>query len=211
MIIFGILCVAIGLAGTLYGEMKNLMRWQSICKPVASGGFLLVAFQGVSGQSTFSILIVIGLMFSCLGDIFLIGKSKKAFLFGLCSFLLAHLLYSGAFIVNGFELLPFLYALLPAGMMTVIVIRWLLPIVDKKMKVPVLAYISVITLMLLFASATCHQQNGRILLSGAMLFTISDLFVARQRFSKKDSLNRLIGLPLYYLAQVLFALSLTMH
>ncbi len=40
-----------------------------------------------------------------------------------------------------------------------------------------------------------------------MLFYLSDLFVARERFVTSAFVNRLVGLPLYYGGQVLLALS----
>jgi uncharacterized membrane protein YhhN len=50
--------------------------------------------------------------------------------------------------------------------------------------------------------------SGRIMVvGGALLFYISDLFVARDRFIKKEFLNRLIGLPLYYAGQFILAFS----
>ncbi|TFG38533.1 MAG: hypothetical protein E4H39_00070 [Syntrophobacterales bacterium] len=42
---------------------------------------------------------------------------------------------------------------------------------------------------------------------GALCFYFSDIFVARDRFFRKEFLNRLIGLPLYYLGQFLLAFS----
>jgi len=43
--------------------------------------------------------------------------------------------------------------------------------------------------------------------SGASRFYISDLFLARDRFVKKEPANRFIGLPLYYIGQFLLAFS----
>jgi hypothetical protein len=42
---------------------------------------------------------------------------------------------------------------------------------------------------------------------GALAFTASDVSVARDRFVRAQFLNRAWGLPLYYCAQVLLALS----
>ena len=50
------------------------------------------------------------------------------------------------------------------------------------------------------------QPDTRILL-GAVVFATSDILVARQRFVVRSLANRVLGLPMYYLAQVLFALS----
>ena len=44
---------------------------------------------------------------------------------------------------------------------------------------------------------------------GALLFYLSDLFVARHRFVTTEFLNRGFGLPIYYAGQVLIALSIS--
>jgi hypothetical protein len=50
--------------------------------------------------------------------------------------------------------------------------------------------------------------SGRIVVFvGAFSFYFSDLFVARDRFLKKEFLNRLVGLPMYYTGQFLLAFS----
>jgi uncharacterized membrane protein YhhN len=43
--------------------------------------------------------------------------------------------------------------------------------------------------------------------AGAMGFYFSDLFVARERFLKKSFVNKMIGLPLYFIGQFLLAFS----
>ncbi|HNT86971.1 MAG TPA: lysoplasmalogenase family protein [Candidatus Hydrogenedentes bacterium] len=40
---------------------------------------------------------------------------------------------------------------------------------------------------------------------GAVLFYVSDVMVARDRFVKSDAWNRWIGLPLYYGGQMVLA------
>jgi hypothetical protein len=42
---------------------------------------------------------------------------------------------------------------------------------------------------------------------GALLFAASDLAVARDQFVRPGLANRMVGLPLYYAAQVLLALA----
>jgi len=74
------------------------------------------------------------------------------------------------------------------------------------MQTPVMAYIVVITLMVIAAGGVFGDLQlslpGRFLvLNGAFSFYLSDVFVARQRFMQPSFLNRLIGLPLYYLGQ----------
>jgi len=40
-----------------------------------------------------------------------------------------------------------------------------------------------------------------------LFFYLSDLFVARNQFMKKAYINRLVGLPLYFIGQFLLAFS----
>jgi uncharacterized membrane protein YhhN len=48
--------------------------------------------------------------------------------------------------------------------------------------------------------------DARIVL-GSVAFFLSDIAVARNRFVAPGSVNRSVGLPLYYTGQVLLALS----
>jgi len=58
-------------------------------------------------------------------------------------------------------------------------------------------------------AGTSLSYGGRLfVLGGAFLFYLSDLFVARNQFVKPDFINRLFGLPLYYLGQFFLAFSI---
>ena len=88
---------------------------------------------------------------------------------------------------------------------------WLIPYLGS-MKIPVLLYILVISMMLVIAWSVTGNLGllplGRtMIVAGAFIFYLSDMFVARDRFYKKEFLNRLIGLPLYYTGQFLLAFS----
>jgi uncharacterized membrane protein YhhN len=89
---------------------------------------------------------------------------------------------------------------------------WLRPHL-RAMLVPVGIYILVITSMVtgawaVFAGTSLSFEGRCFILAGAFLFYLSDLFVARNQFVKRDFINRLIGLPLYYLGQFLLAFSI---
>jgi uncharacterized membrane protein YhhN len=91
------------------------------------------------------------------------------------------------------------------------VFMWLKPHLGK-MAAPVIAYVVVITVMLMGAMGVLRsgglQPFGQWLVFwGALLFYISDLFVARQRFVAPSYLNRAVGLPLYYIGQYMLAYS----
>ena len=50
-----------------------------------------------------------------------------------------------------------------------------------------------------------------ILIPGAILFYVSDIFVARQRFVSAGYSNSILGLPQYYTAVWCFAVSIWLH
>jgi uncharacterized membrane protein YhhN len=85
--------------------------------------------------------------------------------------------------------------------------RWLLPHVSAGMKPPVLAYIAVISVMVALGAGAFGATHLPTLLTAPVAFYLSDLAVARDRFVQRSFVNRLWGLPLYYAAQVMFAVS----
>ena len=93
-----------------------------------------------------------------------------------------------------------------------VIFRWLHPYLNE-MKMPVLLYIIIISCMVVGAFAVMGSPRlplpGRLLVfGGALSFYLSDIFVARDRFRETQFLNRLVGLPLYYLGQFLLAFSI---
>ena len=73
------------------------------------------------------------------------------------------------------------------------------------MRLPVVAYVIVITAMVAAAVGTALRTEAWLLLVGAAAFYLSDLSVARDRFVASGFGNRLWGLPLYFFAQMLLA------
>jgi uncharacterized membrane protein YhhN len=91
------------------------------------------------------------------------------------------------------------------------VFLWLRPHLGG-MKIPVFFYVVIISLMVVGAWSLLIDgglgiESRIVIFTGALLFYFSDIFVARDRFLKKEFLNRLIGLPLYYAGQFLLAFS----
>ncbi len=97
-------------------------------------------------------------------------------------------------------------AAVAVAIIAVFVWRWLAPHVGD-MAAPVIAYVVVISVMVVLAFGAFGDGATWLIPLGATLFSISDLFVARNQFVAPDTVNRMWGLPLYYLAQVLLALS----
>jgi uncharacterized membrane protein YhhN len=85
--------------------------------------------------------------------------------------------------------------------------RWLLPHVEADMRGPVIAYMGIISLMVALAAGVAHRPGGMAILIGALLFYVSDIFVARQAFVASGIINPTFGLPLYFGGQAILASS----
>lgn len=75
----------------------------------------------------------------------------------------------------------------------------------QKMRGPVLLYMGILGVTLVPAWGGAAPRTASW---GILLFAVFDFFVLRQRFVVAASVNRFIGLPLYYAGQTLLAWSL---
>jgi uncharacterized membrane protein YhhN len=192
--------VAVGLFLVLHvaADARGAALARALGKIAASAAFIVLALsRGV--DTAFDRLVLAGLVLSAAGDVLLLSARSQAFLAGLVAFLLAHLAYAAAFAPVARPSAMLAIAIAAAG---VLVLRWLWPRLGG-MKVPVVVYCLAISAMLWLALGV-GRTEVRL---GAILFYASDLFVARDRFAAPGRLNRLVGLPLYYAAQVLLALA----
>lgn len=192
----------------LFGERPQSTRARIIIKGPTSALFIATAVLSGCLETSWGTLVLAGLVLSWLGDVLLIGQNRAAFLAGLVAFLLGHVAYGAAFVERGLDLaggaLPTLgVALIPAALVG----RWLLPKVDQKMKLAVLAYMVVITIMVALAGGTVAAHGRPLLLLGAIVFWLSDVSVATDRFAGGTFTNRVWGLSFYYGGQLLLALS----
>jgi uncharacterized membrane protein YhhN len=201
---------AIAVAGLLlFGEWRGQRGARWLFKPLASLLFVVAAFLE-EPRTPYDWLIVAGLALGAIGDVALIPSSRRWFLAGLVAFLLGHLAYVAAIAARPepWQLEPRVVA--PACLASLAAYLYLRPHLGR-MRLPVVAYVLVITAMLAAAGSLAASPGvagaGSIALAAA-LFYLSDLTVARSRFVPGAGLpDRLVGLPLYYGAQFLFALS----
>jgi uncharacterized membrane protein YhhN len=206
LLLSGCALTLVAMVGFLVAEWRESAIGKWIAKPLASAGFVGAALAAGALESAYGRWVLGALAFSWLGDVLLIPHST--FIFGLASFLVGHLLFAGAFIARGvdptFALIAGAVSLIPL----VVVARWLLPHVEKKMRAPVVAYMIAISVMVSLAVGSFVNRPSSVsALTGAIAFYLSDLSVARDRFVAPGFVNRLWGVPLYYIAQLLFALS----
>ncbi|NQV06984.1 lysoplasmalogenase [bacterium] len=176
-------------------------------KAAASTAFIATALSAGATDTAYGRWVLVALVFSWVGDVALVSTARHWFLVGLSAFLLGHVAYAIGFGARGADVAAALIAaavlLVPAG----VVLRWLWPHLPGQLRGPVVAYVVVITAMVAMAAGTVSANATPVILIAAIAFYVSDLLVARDRFAAPGMINRYWGLPLYYLAQVLFALS----
>jgi uncharacterized membrane protein YhhN len=183
-----------------------------VFKPLTT--LLIIAYAWPRGRSCPDTRrwVLAGLMLSLCGDVALLWP-QQGFLFGLVSFLLAHLAYLWAFTRRGVRLaarpLPFVvYAAVAAA------ILWQLwPGVPAGLRLPVLAYVLCLASMAAQAAVLGLQpgglagddggrhRRGVVLALGGALFLASDALLATNKFAMPLPLSGLWILASYWLAQ----------
>jgi uncharacterized membrane protein YhhN len=199
------------LLGLLYYEKKANGKLALITKSILSLLFVIAALIQPRSIPAYYDYLLMGLLFCLIGDVCLALPQKKAFMAGLVAFLVGHVFY-----IFSFLSLTQIYYWISAWLFIIFCISalifiWLRPHLNS-MLIPVLFYILVITVMASGAWAvfwkSSFQISGKLfILLGALCFYLSDVFVARNKFVREEYRNRLLGLPLYYAGQFLFAFS----
>lgn len=156
----------------------------------------------------YTALIIFGLVFSLMGDIFLMLKSDK-FMQGLVSFLIAHIFYIVAFLDSA-KIGLNLYAIIPIAFIGIVFLAVLLPKTGQ-LKIPVLIYALVLQAMVITADMfyqTVLTPGSLMVLIGAIWFMLSDSILAFARFVKTFKFAQMAVLSTYYIAQTFIVLSL---
>ncbi len=163
-------------------------------------------------ENAFIKIIVNALFFSWLGDLALMFDSfdQRTFLIGLLAFLFAHLRYINFFsIVRMGEKIK-----LKPGLILIVAVYYsgliFLLLNDlHEMKIPVIIYGIVISIMLLLALHMLFIKNkeaGKLLMLGALLFVISDSILAINKFYQSFELASIFIMLTYGMAQLLITL-----
>jgi uncharacterized membrane protein YhhN len=202
--------VVASVAALLVAEHRERPRAAFVAKTLASLGFVALGVLHVDGSDgALGRFLVLGLTLAAGGDVALAIRGERSFLIGLGLFLLGHALYVVAFA----SAVPVASWTSPWGALPVLFTSaayvWLSPRLGS-MKVPVIFYMLTITVMVVGALAvlTSDVHGRELLFGGAVLFYLSDLSVARDRFVSPGFFNKVWGLPAYYAGQLLLAWAL---
>ncbi|TDR22630.1 lysoplasmalogenase [Marinicella litoralis] len=192
-------------------ESRNQTALASKTKFLASLAFVGFAWDMGAMNSTYGQWVFIGLLMSLMGDVLLTLKGHKhAFISGLLFFMLAHLFYAWAFFKTGFNGSKLPMTLPTVILAVTITALWLRPHLTGLYAFAIPVYLFVIAVMLIFAWSNLSVTAWWWIVTGATLFAMSDLLVARNRFIQANSIHRIIGLPKYYLAQLMLAYSINL-
>lgn len=190
----------------------KVKRLRYFSKPAALAA-LILWFSLLGGWRGTLVWFGLGLVFSLLGDIFLL-RADRAFLFGLSAFLIGHLCY-----IVGFSASPIdwdaglLLPLAAVALLAVFIGRHILRGLKRgdsysRLKKPVLAYMTVIALMLLSALACFFRPAwslpaAALSAAGAVSFLASDSILASDRFVRQRWWAAATLMVTYHIGQVL--------
>lgn len=153
--------------------------------------------------------VLLALLFSLGGDVLLMFQNKQSlfFLLGLSSFLVAQIFYIIFFFtIKNKERISFKPQFFIAVIIYYAVLIYLLYPGLGEMKVPVLVYGVVISIMLLLALHTLFLKNiiaGRMMAIGAIFFVLSDSLIAINKFFQPLNEANIFVMITYGIAQLL--------
>lgn len=198
----------IAAALTISAEYHGPKRLGYISKPLTLVFIISIAFlPKYPVSAVYKYMIIAGLICSLIGDVFLMLPSDR-FVLGLVSFLIAHIFYATAFLLEGNQAV-WSWVAVPLVVYGAVMLACLWRGLGK-LKVPVIVYMLVLLLMTWIATSRFFitEQSGSSLAAiGAVLFVASDSILALDKFRKGFRLAQLLILATYFVAQCLIALS----
>jgi uncharacterized membrane protein YhhN len=190
---------------------KKWIRLEYLAKPAV----MIVLFLWLwtsTGLDGAPLWFGIGILLSLAGDIMLMISLDRLFLAGLVSFLLAHIAYLIGFNIPIPKISAWgLIMAVVIGLGAVRVMRRIIaPLASKgqaRMRTPVILYSAVISLMLLSAMMKLTDiswtANAAVWVSvGALLFYLSDVILAWNKFVAPIQHGRIYNIGAYHLGQI---------
>ncbi len=205
---YTVLCwfLCIGLSGAyLLGRQNGMWPVGAMAKTLASTAFVAVAVMNGAFLTVYGQLILAALILSWFGDLLLLSSRHTYLLAGIAAFFLAHIAFAAAFTRLMVDTVSFTTALVVTSAVGAAILLWLWKYLAGLYRAAVPAYIAAIAVMSSLAIAA-NDAPALPVAAGAVLFAISDVAVAEERFVEPHH-GRAWGLPLYYVAQLVLASS----
>ena len=179
--------------------------WTYTLTIIASTGFVLTAVAGRPWKHRYGGLMLSGLCLCAAGDI----AGIHNFNWGAVFFLAAHIAFSGAFYIERGGGKRVVASVMLVILFDLFLVSWLLPHVPGRDRWLVLSYMTMLSLMVVLSSGVRLPAWRLLPAAGAVLFFISDIFVARWKYVYPSGVNAYFCYPMYYLSCVCFALSIS--
>ncbi len=186
-----------------------------LVKPLICISLAVYLIRTCNMQTGFNRLAFAALLFSCFGDSFLLFAAAypNFFIYGLVSFLVAHIVYAIAFF-RDFKNDPqaskvFGHAMLfIMGVFSLSYYSWIRDYLND-LRIPVMAYMFVISIMAILAGYRYKRVNllsFRLIYIGAIFFIASDSLLAYNKFVEPFPLSGIAIMGTYMLAQYLIVM-----
>lgn len=198
LLVIGLLTAASGVAAVVADRAGRGPAFY-LLKPLTT--VFIIALAALAPTSDYRTLLLVGLVLSLAGDVALMFSSNRAFLLGLGSFLLAHLAFVFAFLLRMPAFEPPLWTLLPVLLGLAVFVKLL------RGAGPLLPAVAVYGAALLAMVLTAASTGDALLISGALLFLLSDSLLGLRRFVGEFRYAQALILGTYWPAIALMALS----
>jgi uncharacterized membrane protein YhhN len=179
-----------------------------VAKPLTMIALIAVALELNVSSDLERGAFVVALVFSLIGDVFLMLPGERWFVYGLGSFLAGHLAYVVGLWIGGVSLAAFAVGVLVVALAVVLlglrIIRAVRASDAPELALPVSMYVGVISLMVASAIGT----ESAVAIVGASLFYASDALIAWNRFIHEYAWGRVAIMITYHLGQIALVLSL---
>lgn len=207
------LCLA---AVFLWQESRKNYVPAVLLKGLASACFVILGFALKNGSQTAN-LIVTGLLLGCIADVLLNlryvfeKKGQLIFLVGIVVFLSGHVFYLAAILAGARH---WLICVVTGAILTALLMMWIFKRITAKKAFKIFGVVYIGAIMLLNCVAIGNLLAAPspftvIFALGSLLFLISDIVLILNTFGKQTRQSlRIANISLYYVGQLLIALSL---
>lgn len=213
-----ILCLVL-MAAFIYAEHREQWVAGVILKGLASACFVILGILGSRGavDARFAGFVVAGLAVGAVADVLLnlryVYKKWGTLLFavGTLVFLVGHVLYTIA--VWPRAAVPWLFVIVGAAA-TFFIMRWIFSQIEAKkaLKIIGIFYVGIVVILncLALSALFAHfSAQSFVFVLGTALFLASDVILILNTFGGDPQFKRrMLNLSLYYVGQILIALSL---
>ena len=207
------LCLA---AVFLLQESKKRYVPAVILKGLASACFVILGFL-LSGGSPTAKLVTAGLLLGCIADVLLNlrmvfpKKGQLIFLVGIVVFLSGHILYLIAILKGAAH---WWICVIIGVALTALLMKWIFTRITAKKAFKIFGIVYIGAIMLLNCVAIGNlivspSAFTAVFAAGAVLFLLSDIVLILNTFGRETRQSlRVMNISLYYVGQLLIALSL---